>query len=151
MSTYLLRRTIQAIPLFFILSILLFGLVRMAPGGPLAQAARNPNVTQEQLERIRRELGLDQPLYIQYGRWFGSVLQGDLGKSIKSNRPVATMIGERIPNTLLLITAAFGLTLLLAIPIAACIKFLVEEIVVPHVKAWAKGEKDDLLPVGRGR
>lgn len=119
MSTYILRRTIQAIPLFFILSILLFGLVRMAPGGPLAQAARNPNVTQEQLQRIRHELGLDQPLYVQYGRWFGAVLQGDLGKSIKSNRPVATMISERIPNTLLLITAAFGLTLLLAIPIGA--------------------------------
>lgn len=119
MPTYILRRTIQAIPLFFILSILLFGLVRAAPGGPLAQAARNPNVTQEQLQRIRHELGLDQPLYIQYGRWFGAVLQGDLGKSIKSNRPVATMIGERIPNTLLLITAAFGLTLLLAIPIGA--------------------------------
>jgi peptide/nickel transport system permease protein len=46
MSTYLLRRTMQAIPLFFILSILLFGLVRMVPGGPLAQAARNPNVIQ---------------------------------------------------------------------------------------------------------
>ena len=119
MSTYLLRRTIQAIPLFFILSILLFGLVRMAPGGPLAQAARNPNVTQEQVERIRRELGLDQPLYVQYGRWFGSVLQGDLGKSIKSNRPVATMISERIPNTLLLVATAFLLTLALAIPIGA--------------------------------
>ena len=55
--------------------------------GPLAQAARNPNVTQEQLQRIRHELGLDQPLYVQYGRWFGGILQGDLGKSIKSNRP----------------------------------------------------------------
>lgn len=119
MSTYILRRTIQAIPLFFILSVLLFGLVRMAPGGPLAQAARNPNVTQEQLQRIRHELGLDQPLYVQYSRWFGGVLQGDLGKSIKSNRPVATMIGERIPNTLLLVTTAFFLTLLLAIPIGA--------------------------------
>lgn len=119
MSTYILRRCLQAIPLFFILSVLLFGLVRMAPGGPLAQAARNPNVTQEQLQRIRHELGLDQPLYVQYGRWFGGVLQGDLGKSIKSNRPVATMIGERIPNTLLLVATAFCLTILLAIPIGA--------------------------------
>lgn len=119
MSTYILRRCLQAIPLFFMLSVLLFGLVRMAPGGPLAQAARNPNVTQAQLQRIRHELGLDQPLYIQYGRWFGGVLQGDLGKSIKSNRPVATMISERIPNTLLLVATAFCLTILLAIPIGA--------------------------------
>lgn len=119
MPTYILRRLLQAIPLFLMLSILLFALVRLAPGGPLAQAARNPNVTQEQLQRIRHELGLDQPLYVQYGRWFGGILQGDLGKSIKSNRPVATMISERIPNTLLLVATAFLLTIVLAIPIGA--------------------------------
>jgi peptide/nickel transport system permease protein len=120
MTTYILRRTLQAIPLLFILSILLFFLVRAAPGGPLAQAARNPNITKEQVERLRAQLGLDQPLYVQYARWLGAVvLEGDLGSSIKSHRPVAEMIGERIPNTLLLVGIAFGLTLALAIPIGA--------------------------------
>jgi peptide/nickel transport system permease protein len=120
MQTYVLRRTLQAIPLLFILSIMLFLLVRVAPGGPLAQAERNPNITQEQLERQRIRLGLDQPLYIQYTRWMRAViLEGDLGQSIKTRQPVAQMIGERIPNTLLLVGAAFVLTLLIAIPLGA--------------------------------
>ena len=120
MSTYILRRTLQAIPLLLILSIMLFFLVRAAPGGPLAQAQRNPNITREQVERLRAQLGLDQPLPVQYWRWLrGVVVDGDLGSSIKSHRPVAEMIGERIPNTLLLVGLAFGLTLVIAIPIGA--------------------------------
>ena len=120
MQTYLIRRTLQAIPLLFVLSIMLFALVRIAPGGPLSQAERNPNITQEQLEVIRARLGLDQPLYTQYGKWMGNLLlAGDLGESIKTNRPVSEMIVERIPNTLLLVGVAFALTILLAIPIGA--------------------------------
>ena len=56
MQTYIVRRTLQAIPLLLILSFMLFVLVRMAPGGPLAQAERNPNITQEQIERLRERL-----------------------------------------------------------------------------------------------
>ncbi len=119
MQTYLIRRTLQAIPMLLILSVLLFLLVRAAPGGPLAQAERNPNITAVQMQQMRERLGLDQPLYRQYVQWMGGVLQGDLGQSIKSNRPVATMIGERIPNTLLLVGIAFLLTLLTAIPLGA--------------------------------
>jgi len=120
MQTYLIRRTLQAIPLLLILSALLFLLVRMAPGGPLAQAERNPNITPAQLQQVRARLGLDQPLHIQYLHWMqGIVVKGDLGQSIKSNQPVAMMIGERIPNTLLLVGVAFVLTLLIAIPLGA--------------------------------
>jgi peptide/nickel transport system permease protein len=119
MSTYILRRTIQAIPLLFILSVLLFFLVRAAPGGPLAQAARNPNISKEQLQRLREQMGLDRPLPVQYLNWMGGVLAGDLGESIKSHRPVAEMIGERMFNTVLLVGLAFALTLLIAIPLGA--------------------------------
>jgi peptide/nickel transport system permease protein len=120
MQTYLIRRTLQAVPLLFVLSILLFMLVRIAPGGPLSQAERNPNITQVQLEVLRTRLGLDQPLYIQYGKWMRNLLaEGDLGESIKTKRPVSEMIGERIPNTLLLVGTAFVLTILMAIPIGA--------------------------------
>ncbi len=120
MSIYLIRRTLQAIPLLFVLSILLFALVRIAPGGPLSQAERNPNISQAQLQVLRTRMGLDQPLYVQYGKWMRNVvLSGDLGESLKSNRPVAEMITERIPNTLLLVGTAFVLTILLAIPIGA--------------------------------
>ncbi|GIK72093.1 MAG: peptide ABC transporter permease [Chloroflexota bacterium] len=119
MRTYFLQRLLHAIPLLFVLSIVLFLVVRSAPGGPLAQAERNPNITAEQREQLRARLGLDQPLHVQYITWISSVAQGDLGRSIKTNRPVAEMIGERVPNTLLLVGAAFILTVLIAIPLGA--------------------------------
>ncbi|MBX3011522.1 MAG: ABC transporter permease [Caldilineaceae bacterium] len=120
MQAYFIRRSLQAIPLLIILSMLLFLLVRIAPGGPLAQAERNPNISAEQIEQLRTRLGLDQPLYVQYAQWMRTILiEGDLGASLKSSRPVAEMIGERIPNTLLLVGVAFGLTLLVAIPLGA--------------------------------
>lgn len=119
MRTYFLRRFLHAIPLLFVLSIVLFLVVRSAPGGPLAQAERNPNITAEQREQLRARLGLDQPLHVQYITWISSVAQGDLGRSIKTNRPVAEMIGERVANTLLLVGTAFILTVLIAIPLGA--------------------------------
>ncbi|HHY54496.1 MAG TPA: ABC transporter permease [Chloroflexi bacterium] len=119
MRTYFLRRLLHAIPLLFVLSIVLFLVVRSAPGGPLAQAERNPNITAEQREQLRARLGLDQPLHVQYITWISSVAQGDLGRSIKTNRPVAEMIGERVLNTLLLVGTAFILTVLIAIPLGA--------------------------------
>ncbi len=119
MGNYILRRLLQAIPLLLLLSVILFFLVRSAPGGPLAQAMRNPNISAEQREALRERLGLNKPLPVQYASWIGGVLRGDLGDSIKSNRPVSTMIGERMPATLLLVGSAFVLTVLLAIPLGA--------------------------------
>lgn len=116
MLTYAARRTLQAVPILLFLSVLLFLLIRLTPGGPLAQAERNPNVTAEQLAALRARLGLDQPLPVQYARWLGGVLLGDLGDSIKFRRPVAAMIAERIPATLLLVGTGFLLTLAVAIP-----------------------------------
>jgi peptide/nickel transport system permease protein len=117
-QTYLLRRTLQAIPILLILSMVVFGLIRLAPGGPLAMAERNPNTTPEQLARLRARLGLDQPLPVQYLRWLGQIfLEGDLGESIKFRRPVGQMILERLPNTFILIGTSFIVTLLLAIPV----------------------------------
>jgi peptide/nickel transport system permease protein len=117
MTTYALRRILQTIPILFIISILLFLMVRSAPGGPLTAARRNPNISKEQLEAIEEKLGLNDPLPVQYGRWLGDMLKGDMGDSIKFRRPVSEMIGERIPNTLVLVGASFFVTLLLAIPI----------------------------------
>lgn len=117
MTTYALRRILQTIPILFIISILLFLMVRAAPGGPLTAARRNPNVSLEQIEALEEKLGLNDPLPVQYGRWMRDMLRGNMGESIKFNRPVSEMIGERIPNTLLLVGVAFLVTLLLAIPI----------------------------------
>ena len=118
MTTYILRRLLQALPILFLLSVFLFGVVRLMPGGPLAQAERNPNVSPEQLAALRVRLGLDQPLPIQYVKWIKAfVLEGDWGYSIKFRRPVAEMIWERVPATLILFGAGFIVMLLFAIPI----------------------------------
>jgi peptide/nickel transport system permease protein len=118
MTTYILRRLLQAIPIMLLLSIFLFGIVRLMPGGPLAQAERNPNVTPQQLAAMRVRLGLDQPLPIQYAKWIRAfVFEGDWGYSIKFRRPVADMIAERVPATLLLFGVGFVIMLIFAIPI----------------------------------
>lgn len=118
MTTYILRRVLQAIPIMILLSVFLFGVVRLMPGGPLAQAERNPNVTPEQLAAMRVRLGLDQPLPVQYVKWIKAfVLEGDWGYSIKFRRPVAEMIWERVPATLILVGAGFLVMLIFAIPI----------------------------------
>ena len=117
MRSYAVRRILQAIPIIFIISVVLFLLVRAAPGGPLTAARRNPNITPEQIAALEHKLGLDQPLLIQYWNWLTSVLKGDLGESIKFHRPVTEMIAERIPNTLLLVGISFLLTIIIAIPV----------------------------------
>jgi peptide/nickel transport system permease protein len=117
MTTYAIRRVLQTIPILFIISVLLFIMVRSAPGGPLTAARRNPNISKEQIEAIEEKLGLNDPLPVQYGRWLGDMFKGDMGESIKFRRPVSEMINERIPNTLLLVGVSFLVTLLIAIPI----------------------------------
>lgn len=118
MTTYITRRLLQAIPIMFLLSVFLFGIVRLMPGGPLAQAERNPSVTAEQLAAMRIRLGLDEPLPIQYAKWIKAfVLEGDWGYSIKFRRPVAEMIWERLPATLLLFGVGFLVTLFIAVPV----------------------------------
>lgn len=117
MRTYALRRILQTIPIILILSILLFIMVRAAPGGPLTAARRNPNITEEQIQKLEEQLGLNRPLPVQYLDWLGDMLRGDMGQSIKFRRPVSEMIGERIPNTLLLVGLSFFVTLMIALPI----------------------------------
>jgi peptide/nickel transport system permease protein len=117
MRTYALRRILQTIPIMFIISVLLFFMVRAAPGGPLTAARRNPNITEEQLQKLEHQLGLDRPLPVQYADWVVNMFRGDMGQSIKFHRPVSEMIAERIPNTLLLVGLSFLVTLLIALPV----------------------------------
>ena len=117
MTKYVLRRLLQAIPLLFLISIAVFALMQMIPGGPLAAYENNPNITQEDLMRLQEELGLNVPKHIQYWNWITSVLRGDLGTSLVTRRPAATEILERLPNTLYLSLVAFFGALLIAIPI----------------------------------
>ncbi|MCB0070653.1 MAG: ABC transporter permease [Caldilineaceae bacterium] len=117
MTGYIVRRLLQAIPLLIVISIIVFGMISLAPGGPMSAFEENPNLSPEDLARLEEQLGLDQPVHERYLRWAGRIVVGDWGYSNASRRPVLTEIGERLPNTLQLMATAFVVTLLIAIPI----------------------------------
>jgi len=113
----LLRRVAQSIPLLLIVSVLVFALLHAAPGGPLAIYLENPGVRPEDIERLRKALGLDQPLSIQYVRWLSAFITGDWGFSLSDGRPVAQRMLERAPATLELAGASLIVALLAAVPL----------------------------------
>lgn len=115
MHKYLLNRIFQAAVLLFIVSIFMFVLLRLAPGGPAILAGED--LTAEAAEQIRRNLGLDQPLYKQYLSWAGNILQGDAGISFSNSRPVSTLISQRFGPTVLLASAALFLAILISVPL----------------------------------
>lgn len=115
MTAYVLRRVAQMVPLVFGITVLLFAVIQAAPGGPegaLLESGRfiDPDV----VEAYRARLGVDRPVHEQYVRWIGAAVRGDLGVSFSTTRPVAEMILERLPATLELMGAAFGLAAILA-------------------------------------
>lgn len=115
MITYTIRRLIQAIVLLFIVSIVTFSLIHSAPGGPAMLS--NPDLSRVQIEQMSEQLGLNDPLPVQYGRWIKQVLQGDLGVSYNTIAPVTSLLGDRLPNTLLLAGTALTISILVAIPL----------------------------------
>ncbi|MBI1854377.1 MAG: ABC transporter permease, partial [Chloroflexi bacterium] len=114
MWTYLSRRLIQGIFTLLIITILVFILTRLS-ADPLAQYATNPNMTAADRQALRERLGLNQPLPVQYLKWLGLALQGELGKSFFSKQPVSLMISQRLPLTLILMVTAQIITVLLAL------------------------------------
>jgi peptide/nickel transport system permease protein len=113
---FLLRRALQAIPLLLVISALVFALLQAAPGGPLAIYLSNPNVRPEDIERLRRALGLDRPLWQQYWSWLAAFVRGDWGYSYSDGRAVAERILERLPATLELVGVALAAALALTLP-----------------------------------
>ena len=116
MKEKVIKRLISVIPMLFFISIISFLLMQLAPGDPL-QAYITPQMHPEDIERIRISMGLDQPIIVQYFKWLVNAVQGNLGYSLVSHRPVIQMIFERIPNTLLITVSALITSILLAIPI----------------------------------
>ncbi|WP_019586672.1 ABC transporter permease [Deinococcus apachensis] len=115
--TYVLTRLLQIIPTLILAAVLVFTLVRLLPGDP-ASAILGDRATPEIVERTRRELGLDQPLPVQFARFVGRLLQGDFGISTSLKVPVLRLIAERLPVTLFLTLYAAVLGALLAVPLA---------------------------------
>src|SRR5215213_11355958 len=117
MATFLMRRIIGAVPLLLFVSVTVFVLLHAAPGGPTGAYMRRGSMNAADLAALEEKLGLNDPLPIQYGKWLGRVLQGNLGMAVTTKRPVAVEILDRLPNTLILMTVAWAVTLLIAIPI----------------------------------
>jgi peptide/nickel transport system permease protein len=113
----LVRRFIHAVPLLFFISALVFVLIHAAPGGPLAMYLANPNVRPEDIERLRRALGLDQSLWHQYWSWLAAFVRGDWGFSFSDGRPVASRVFERLPATIELMGVSIVCAIVLTIPV----------------------------------
>jgi len=116
MWMFLLRRLLNSLPVMFVVSLVVFGLIYLAPGDPAAIIA-GEFATADEVIKIRAKLGLDEPFFVQFGKWGLRVLSGDLGVSIFSNFPVTTLIGQRIGPTLALTAATLVWALALALPL----------------------------------
>jgi peptide/nickel transport system permease protein len=116
MTRYILRRLLHVVPVMLAVSAIVFGMLQIAPGDS-ALVLAGVDASVEDIEAIRVKFGLDQPFYIQYGIWLRQVLQGDLGRSIVTRRPVLTEILSRVKPTAQLATAAMILATLVGMAI----------------------------------
>ena len=114
MIRYLGNRLLWSAVILFGVSTITFALNNLVPSDPVAMIARTG--TSEDRDRLRQQMGLDQPALVQYGRYMEKLLQGDLGRSYKRKTQVAAQIWARLPATLMLMAAAIGFELLIGLP-----------------------------------
>ena len=114
LTAYALRRLLLAVPVLFGVSVLVFAVLHLAPGDPAA-IMLGAQATKEDIQRLHRDLGLDQPLAVQYFRWIGQVTRGDLGRSIPLGRAVLPEVLLRFKATLLLTAGALTIAILLGL------------------------------------
>src|ERR1043166_2009303 len=164
MFAYIIRRILATIPVMAVVAIFVFALLYLSPGDPAAIIAGDTAPVDDIL-RIRAKLGLDQPIYIQFGSWVWRLLQGDLGISIFTNLPVAKLIEQRLEPTAALTIATLIVSILAAIPmgvlaawragswidrlvmIFAVMGFSVPFFVLAYILIYIFAVSADLLPV----
>ena len=121
MRQYLVKRLLLYLPTILLVTLLVFGLMRVIPGEPalliLGGASGDANFTDEDLRKMRHELGTDRPIYVQYGDWIWGLLHGDLGMSMYYRLPVMEELGPRIPLTIELAVMAGIISFILAVPL----------------------------------
>lgn len=116
MVKYSLKRILELIPTIFIVVFIVFVVTRVIPGDPAA-VMLGPQASVEAVEELRENLGLNDNIFVQFGRYLKGVVQGDLGKSYYYNQPVTKLISERFPNTLVLAIVSIIIGLLVGIPV----------------------------------
>lgn len=117
MNRFIFRRVAQSIALLLVISLVIFALIHAAPGGPLTMYLDNPNVRPQDIERLRRAMGLDRPLPAQYVAWLGAFVRGDWGYSYADGRPVMERLFERIPATVQLVATSTIAAVLIALAV----------------------------------
>src|SRR5690606_244995 len=117
MLAYLIRRLIAMVPVLLGIAFITFALISFAPGDAIRLMLGSESANVENVERLRRELGLDLPWYAQFSRYLGGLVQRDLGTSITRRQPVADQSWQRFPNTLVLTAASLIVALLIAVPL----------------------------------
>lgn len=117
MGRYLTNRLLLVIPTLLAMSLIIFIILAIAPGDPMGEFANNPSITAEVRDNIRRSFGLDQPLPIRYLKWAWAFAHGNMGYSFTSRSPVSDLIGQRLPTTLWIVGTAYGLSVLIALPL----------------------------------
>jgi peptide/nickel transport system permease protein len=118
MAPYLFRRLLYFIPVIFLVTLVVFSITMLLPGDPALAFLGEANMRDKvAYEAMRTELGLDRPLPVQYVRWLGKALQGDLGRSVRTHEAVAAALAARLPVTLELAAVSLGIALLIAIPV----------------------------------
>ncbi|XUM20461.1 ABC transporter permease [Bradyrhizobium oligotrophicum S58] len=164
MLAYALRRVLSTLPVMAIVALFVFSLLYIAPGDPAVVIAGD-QASPADVERIRANLGLDQPFLVQFGSWVWRLLHFDLGTSIFTNLPVASMIAQRLEPTLSLMLVTLFLTIIIAVPLGvlaawkagtwidrvimafAVFGFSVPVFVVGYILAFVFALKFDWLPV----
>src|SRR6266508_701188 len=117
MTTYILRRLAQMVPVLFVISLFVFFLVRLVPGDPAAIMLGN-RATPENISKLRASLKLDSPYWVQYGVFLRNAVQGDLGESSRKREPVTNIVLDRLPPTLFLAVYAMVLSIIITVPLA---------------------------------
>ena len=133
MLRYIIRRLLMTVPTALLVAIAVFVLLRLVPGDP-AQLMLGDTATKETLAELRRQLGLDQPIPLQFLYWLGNVLRGDLGRSITNDLPVLPLILDRFRVSASIVVAAVVLATLIAVPAGM-------------IAAWKQNSAGDLLIV----
>ena len=164
MYTFLARRLLATIPVLLIVAVLVFLMLRLTPGDPAAILAGDAANT-EQIERIRESLGLNRPITVQFGIWFGNLLSGDLGESFYYKQKVTALIGQRLEPTLSLAAFTTLLAVLVSVPLGviaawrfggwfdralmgfSVMGFSVPVFVLAYLLIWFVSLKLGLLPV----
>jgi peptide/nickel transport system permease protein len=117
MFNYIIRRLIISVVTLVVISMVIFGILKIAPGDPLSGFANNPNVPPELRAQIRKNMGLDDPIPVQYAKWAKSYITGDWQQSFLSKAPAREIIFSRLPTTLMIVGTAFLISVMIAIPV----------------------------------